>query len=322
MEATTTLDNWLRALGPTGLNVTAVCIGGSPLGSVPSKYGEVSEAAAIEFVQAVLASPIRFIDTANGYSDGESERRIGAAISAAGGLPDDFLVATKVDALDGDYSGDRVRRSVRESKERLGLDRLPLVYLHDPEYHDYSVLAAPGGAVSTLVELKESGEIGHVGLAGGHVDVMNRYLDLEVFEVLLTHSRWTLVDHSAHQLIERAHAAGLGIVNAAVNGGGILADARSGRTSYGYRPAAPEVLTAVEAIAHLCDEAGVPLATAALQWSLRDTRIHSTVVGATKASRLDDIMKAVKTELPESFWNAAAELLPPAERWLDAETVK
>ena len=129
---------WLRALGGTGLEVSAVCAGGAPLGSMPENFGyEVSESDAIDLVRAVLGSRIRFIDTANGYSEGRSEQRIGAGIAAAGGLPGDFLVATKVDARGRDYSGDRVRESIGESKRRLGLDVLPLVYLHDPEFHDF-----------------------------------------------------------------------------------------------------------------------------------------------------------------------------------------
>ena len=103
-----------RLLGSTGLLVTALCVGWGPLGSMPEAFGyAVSEDDAIDLVTAVLASPIRVIDTSNGYSDGESERRIGAGIARAGGLPDDFLVVTKVDARDGDYSGARVRESVR-----------------------------------------------------------------------------------------------------------------------------------------------------------------------------------------------------------------
>ena len=94
-----TSQPWLRPVGQTGLTVSAICAGGSPLGSMPENFGyEVSEAQAVELVEAILESPIRFLDTSNGYSEGESERRIGMAIKRRGGLPPDFLVATKVDA--------------------------------------------------------------------------------------------------------------------------------------------------------------------------------------------------------------------------------
>ena len=91
---------WLRPVGRTGLTVSAICAEGSPLGSMPENFGyEVSESQAVDLVEAILESPIRFLDTSNGYSEGESERRIGMAIKRHGGLPPDFLVATKVDAI-------------------------------------------------------------------------------------------------------------------------------------------------------------------------------------------------------------------------------
>ena len=98
---------------------------------------------AITLVTQILRSPIRLIDTSNGYSDGESERRIGEGIRRVGGLPPGYWISTKVDGKDGDYSARRVRRSIEESAERLGLDYFPLVYLHDPEYALDQGLDAP-----------------------------------------------------------------------------------------------------------------------------------------------------------------------------------
>jgi len=238
---------WLRPLGGTGLTVSAVTAGGSPLGSMPRLYGrEVSATEGTDTVTAVLHSAIRTIDTSNGYSDGESERRIGAAVAAAGGLPEGVTVITKVDVKGRDYSGDRVRVSVDESRARLGLDHLPLVHLHDPEFHDFDALTAPGGAVDALVGLKESGVVGAIGLAGGRVQVMARYLALGVFDALLVHNRWTLLDRSAGDLLAQAQDRGLALINAAVYGGGMLAASSvAPAATYGYRPAPQEVLGAV-----------------------------------------------------------------------------
>lgn len=309
--------HWLRPLGETGLEITAVTVGGSPLGSMPAAFGyEVAADDAIALVSDVLESPIRSIDTSNGYSDGESERRIGAAIARHGGLPADFLVTTKVDPLAGDYSGERVRESVRESRERLGVDTLPLVHLHDPEGFPFEMMTAPGGAVDTLVRLKEEGEIGHIGLAGGPLGVMERYLDLGVFEVLLVHNRWTLVDRSAQGILNRAADSGLGVVNAAIYGGGILAAPRSGSTKYAYREAAAATLTAIEQMTVLCEEYDTDLGTAALQFSLRDPRVHSTIVGISKASRLEGLLRAAQAELPEEFWIRLETLVPADEFWI------
>ena len=147
-------QTWLRPLGSTGLQVSAVSAGGGPLGGMPELFGyDTPEDQGIQVVLALLASPIRVIDTANGYSDGRSEHRIGVAIARAG--LGDMLIATKVDAAGGDFSGRRVRDSVAESRARLGLDHLPLVYLHDPEFHPDAGFDQPGGAIEALLALRD-----------------------------------------------------------------------------------------------------------------------------------------------------------------------
>jgi D-threo-aldose 1-dehydrogenase len=310
-------DNWVRPLGATGLQITAVTVGGAPLGSMPENFGhEVAYDDGVALAAYVLDSPVRAIDTANGYSGGESERRIGAAIEQHGGLPEDFLVATKVDAKGKDYSGARVRASVAESQQRLGLDQLPLVFLHDPEYHDFDELTAPGGAVATLMALRDEGVIGHVGLAGGTSQVMQRYLALGGFEVLLVHNRWTLVDRSATELVAQAEDLGVALVNAAIYGGGILAKPGS-TTKYGYQEASPVTLEAIEAMRRLCSEHGTDLATAALQASVRDSRVSTTVVGLSRPARLDALLDALAVELPDDLFGALEQLRPPREHWLD-----
>ncbi len=310
---------WMRPLGRTGIVVSAVCAGGSPLGSMPQLYGrDVSREQGVATVRAVLDSPIRTIDTSNGYSDGESERRIGAALAQVGGKPADVVVITKVDADGRDYSGDRVRASVAESMQRLGLDHLPLVHLHDPENFAFAELTAPGGAVDALVGLKESGVVGAIGLAGGRVQEMARYLALGVFDVLLVHNRWTLLDRSAGDLLAAAEERGMGLVNAAVYGGGILAGDGTGPLRYGYRPAPPEVLASVEGMRQVCERYGTDLRTAALQFSLRDPRFGTTVVGMSRPERVAATVSAAEQELPDEIWDELEALLPPAHVWLDA----
>ena len=309
--------DWLRPLGGTGLHVTALSIGGGPLGSIPKQPGrEGALDDGVALAAHVLDSPVRVLDTSNGYSGGESERRIGAAVALRGGLPDDFLVMTKVDPRGGDYSGDRVRASVAESKERLGLDHLPLVFLHDPENFDFDQMAAPGGAVETLMTLREEGEIGHVGLAGGPAPEMQRYLALGGFEVLLVHNRWTLVDRSAEALLDQAEAAGVPLVNAAVHGGGILAKPGT-TTQYAYREADPAVLAAVDAMARLCEQHGTTLATAALQASVRDPRVATTLVGVSSPARVESLLRSLEEDLGDDFFEALDRLRPAPEHWLE-----
>ena len=311
--------DWLRPLGRSGLTVSAVAAGGAPIGGMPEIFGyDVDAEQAVRLVVDLLDSPIRVIDTSNGYSAGESERRIGRAIVEVGGLPADYLIATKVDGKDGDYSGERVRQSMRESTKRLGLDRLPLVYLHDPEFALDEGLDAPGGAVEALVELQARGVIGALGVAGGDVGVMRRFLDLGVFDVLLSHNRWTLVDRSADELFDLASARGIGVVNAAYLGGGLLANPQ-GSPTYGYRPAKKATVAAAQQLGALCREWNTDLPTAALQFSLRDPRIHMSVVGISKPERIQRLLDSANVELPDQFWTAVDDLLPDPSNWLDFE---
>ena len=307
-------DNWLRPLGSTGLTVSAVCAGGSGIAGMPAVFGyDVTRQEAVDLILRVFDSPLTWIDTSNGYGDGESELRIGQAIKEYGGLPDGFLVATKVDARDGDYSGARVRASIAESKERLGLDDLPLVHLHDPEWHDFDSMR---DAVDTLMQLRADGEIGHVGLAGGNTTELGRYLDLGGFEVVLVHNRWSLVDHSAGPLIRRAAAEGIAVINAAIYGGGILANP-AGATKYAYREAPAAVLEAVAAMDKACREFGTDLATAALRHSVDTPEISGTVVGISKPARVDALLEAMATDLPTELLNRLGSLLPQERYWVE-----
>jgi D-threo-aldose 1-dehydrogenase len=307
--------DWIRPLGSTGLDVSAIGLGGGPLASMPEVLGyEVPSDRAVDLVSTVLDSPIVVIDTSNGYGGGESERRIGEA-RAAHANAGETLIITKVDAKDGDYSGDRVRRSVEESAERLGLDFLPFVHLHDPEFFDFAYMA---GAVDALVALKREGVIGSIGVAGGQAPTMQRYVDLGVFDALLIHNRLTLVDRSGEAVMADAKRRGMGVFNAAVFGGGVLADPRGGRTTYAYRPASEQLLAATAALADLADELGVSLPAACLQASLREELVDCTLVGMSRRERVDSTLDAIAQEIPEEFWIRAEQLRPEPRHWIDA----
>lgn len=308
---------WYRRIGRTPLLTSAIIAGASPLGSMPDLYGyDVSESAGVDFVSALLRSPIRAIDTSNNYGDGASERRIGKAIAVAGGVPDDFSVITKVDRAGDDFSGARVRESFRESMERLGLQRVPLLFLHDPDAFDFGYMTSAGGAVDALVQLRDDGLAGAIGVATGNTTLLHRYLELGVFDVILSHNRFTLVDRSADELFTRAHELGVGVLNAAVYGGGILARPRES-TTYSYRPASRELLQTIAAMAAVCAKSGIDLATAALQFSLRDPRIDATVVGITSESRIASLIASAGMHIPDAVWDELEQLVPPASTWLD-----
>jgi D-threo-aldose 1-dehydrogenase len=309
----------LRPLGRTGLQVTALCVGGSPLGNMSALYGyEVSTERALRTLRAVLAGPINFLDTSNNYGDGESERRIGAALREAGGLPDGFVLATKVDrAASGDFSGARVRRSLQESLDRLGLERLALVYLHDPEHISFEDGVAPGGPVQALVELQREGLIDHLGVAGGPIDLMRRYIRTGAFQVVITHNRFTLVDRSAEPLLDEARELDVAVVNAAPFGGGVLAKGPAAVRDYAYGPAHPDVMARIEAMDAACARHDVPLAAAALQFSLGEPRVASTIVGISAPERVEETVALARWPIPAGLWDELLALVPAREVWLD-----
>jgi D-threo-aldose 1-dehydrogenase len=308
-----------RRLGSTSLEVTAVCIGGAPLGSMPENFGyEVTAERAVETVRHVLASPVNFLDTSNDYGAGRSEQRIGTALAQSGGLPPGFVLATKIDPdpATGRFDAARARESASESQDRLGLDRFPLLYLHDPEVISYDEAMGPGGVVEGLVALRDEGIAQHIGVAGGPVELMRRYLSTGLFEVLITHNRFTLVDRSATELIDEAAAAGIGVVNGAPYGGGILARGPSHTSQYGYRRASDEVLRRIARMEELCARYGIPLRAAALHASLRNPHITSTIVGTATITHVEELVGLVRTEIPGELWPLLDELAAPSDEWL------
>jgi D-threo-aldose 1-dehydrogenase len=312
-------DEWLRPLGETGLVVSAIGAGGGPLGSMPENFGrDVVADEGVATVRRILAGPITFLDTSNGYSGGESERRIGKALAEAGGLPAGFVLATKVDpGADGSFGAARVRQSLEESLLRLGLDSIQLLFLHDPEFATtFDEAMAPQGAVPELVRLKEEGIAGVIGVAGGEIALMRRFVETGAFDVMLTHSRYSLVDRSADETIASARERGVAVVNAAVLGGGILAVGTARSTRYGYREALPDTLTAIAAIEGVCQRHGVPLAAAAMQFSLRDERINSTLVGFSRQERVDETIRLAEWPIPDELWSDVERHVPAPGNWL------
>src|SRR5215204_7572796 len=116
-----------------------------------------------------------------------------------------------------------MRRSVERSLRLLGLDRLQLVYLHDPEHVSFEHMMSDGGPVEVLSGLKEEGVIQHLGVAGGPIDLMIRFVGTDLFEAVITHNRYTLVNRKAEPLLDLAAQRGVAALNATPYGSGILA---------------------------------------------------------------------------------------------------
>jgi D-threo-aldose 1-dehydrogenase len=303
-----------RPLGPTGLHVTPLCVGCAPLGDMPDTFAySVPEDQALATLRAAFAGPINFLDTAASYGDGESERRIGLVLKELGGVPPGCVLATKADRdlATGEFSGEQMRRSVERSLRLLAVERLDLVHLHDPEHADFDAIMAPSGAVDVLHQLKDEGIIAHLGVAGGPADLMLRYVETGAFEALITHNRYTLLNRSADTLLDAAAKRGLAVLNAAPYGSGILVKGPDAYARYEYREAPREMVEQVRAMERACGEFGVPLAAAALQFSLRDPRVVSTIVGMSRPERVEQTLELAVHHVPDELWSTLDSLAFP-----------
>jgi D-threo-aldose 1-dehydrogenase len=298
------------------LNVSPLTLGTSPLGrdTVP---GSAEEEAAVAFAEQLFASTHAFVDTSNNYAAGRSEAVLGLAIARVG---DDAgtRIISKVDCdpETGAFDRDRVLQSFDETTARLGVDRLPLLHLHDPYTVTFDEAVGVGGAVEALIELRESGRVGAIGVAAGPAPMMARYVATGVFDAVLIHNRFTLVDQSAAPVFADARERGMTVFNAAPFGAGILATGTREGAMYGYRPAQPELQEWVSRVEAVCASFGVALPAVALQFSLRSPLVDSTVVGISSARRLAQLDELAAAPIPEELWTEL-EALEPAPSPVD-----
>lgn len=295
----------LRVLGKTGLQVSPLCIGCAPLGDMPQTFAySVNEEQALATIRAIFTGPLNFIDTAASYGDGESERRIGSVLRELGGLPAGFVLASKADRdlHTGVFSGAQMRRSIERSLRLLGLNQLQLLYLHDPEHISFEQAMAPGGPVEVLQQCQKEGLIAHLGVAGGPIDLMKRFVETDIFEVAISHNRYTLLNTEADAFWNVCQQHGVAAVNAAPYGSGILAKGPSAYPRYMYSNAPQELLERAYTLEGICKRYNVPLAAVALQFSLRDPRITSTIVGMSHPERLNETVRLAQYPLPAELW--------------------
>ena len=221
--------------------VTSICFGTSGLGDMPDTYGYgVDEARARATLQAIFDGPINFIDTSRIYGMGRSEERIGAAIRERGGLPSGFVVSTKLDRdfETNAFDAAQARRSLERSLKALGLERIDLLNLHDPEHaRSLDEATARDGALGELFRIKEEGLAKAVGLAAGQVTMMMPLLRDWDFDALITHNRFTLANRNAEEMLDLAHSRGVAVLNAAPYASGVLAKGTSAYPRYVYQEA-------------------------------------------------------------------------------------
>ena len=299
-------------IGATGLAITPVTFGASGLGDMPDTYGySVDDARAHATVEAVLDGPANALDTSRNYGFGRSEARIGAVLKARGGLPAGFVLSTKLDRdmETGRFDADRARRSLEESLEALGLERVPLLHLHDPEHaRDLDEIAGSGGALDALFDMKSRGLADAVGLAMGRLDTMEPLVRDRPFDAVITHNRWTLLNRSADRLLDHCAERGIAVLNAAPYAGGVLAKGAEAMPRVTYQEADEGALEPVRRIEAACARHGVPMGAVALQFSMRDPRIASTVCGVSKPERVAQTLDWASTDIPDALWDELADL--------------
>ena len=296
----------------TGLEVTELSFGTSSLGSMPDTYGyEVSEDRAQKTLNRFFQGPVNMLDTSRNYAMGESEKRIGKAIKENGGWPNGFLLSTKLDrnmdtlVLDKN----RVRESLEESLKTLNVDSVDILFLHDPEYaKDITDITKKDGAMDELFKIKNEGLAKAAGVAMGKVDIMFPLLKDWDFDVIINHNRYTLINREANEMYDYASSKNIAIFNAAPYAGGVLAKGPDNFKKITYQDATEEKLAPARKFEKVCKKHNVELGAAALQFSLRDNRITSTICGVTSVESIEKNLAWANTNIPEEFWDEISKL--------------
>lgn len=308
-----------RPLGRTSLDVTALGFGCAPIGGM---FTSVSDDQAADALEAAWSVGIRFYDTAPLYGLGVAEERLGRML--AGKPRDEVVVATKVGRLikpateadashdisawvDNttrvpvfDFSFEGVMRSFEDSLERLGLDRIDVVHIHDPDdYHDEAI----SGAYRALDRLRDQGVIGAVGAGMNQVEMLTRFAREADFDCFLVAGRYTLLERPAGaELLPLCEQRGIGVIAGGVFNSGLLADPKPG-ASYNYAPVDDATLARAQRLKAACDDARVSLKAAALQFPLRHQAASTVLTGARSASEVTENTALFEATVSDEIWS-------------------
>jgi D-threo-aldose 1-dehydrogenase len=291
---------WLGRLG----------LGTAPLGGL---YDAVDDETAHATVDRAWALGLRLFDTAPYYGSGLAERRLGAALR---GRPrDEFALSTKVGRLlrpgssrasgwhDAppleayfDFSFDATLRSLDESLERLGLDRVEVALVHDPDDHYDEALT---GSFRALARLREEGVVRAIGVGMNQTALLCRFAREANPDCFLVAGRYSLLDRSAaDELLPLCVEHGIAVIAGGVFNSGVLANG----DTYDYTPAPPAVLERAAELRATCARRNVPLAAAAMQFPLRHPAVTSVLVGCRSAAEIDEDVRLFQLELPDGLW--------------------
>ena len=324
-----------RRLGRTRVEVSVLGLGCGPLGGL---YDVLDEEAATATVTAALHAGITYFDTAPLYGHGLSEHRLGAglrrtrdraAIStkvgrllrpARGAAPGMFRDALPFEPV-YDYSRDGVLRSLEDSLQRLGTDRVDILYIHDvnSRWHGDAVEArfreAMDGGYPALAGLRDAGVVGAIGVGMNDPAMLARFAEAGDFDVFMLAGRYTLLDQSGLDgLFQTCAARGVSIVAAGPFNSGILATGARAGAKFFYADAPAEILDRTRRIEAICADHGVPLATAALRFALRHPIVASVATGMVSPEEVARNVAAFAAPVPAGLWSdlKAAGLLHPA----------
>ncbi|KAK8586805.1 hypothetical protein V6N13_085827 [Hibiscus sabdariffa] len=282
----------LRALGNTGLKLSSVGFGASPLGSV---FGPVSESDAVASVREAFRLGINFFDTSPYYGGTLSEKMLGKGLKALGVPRNEYIVSTKCGRyLEGfDFSAERVTKSVDESLERLQLDYVDIFQCHDIEFGSLDQIV--NETIPALQKLKEAGKIRFIGITGLPLDIFTYVLDRVppgTVDVILSYCHYSINDSTLEDLLPYLKTKGVGVISASPLSMGLL-------TEFGppeWHPASPELKSACQAAAVYCKEKGKNISKLAMQYSLSNKDISSVLVGMNSVKQVEENVAAA-TEL-------------------------
>ncbi|WP_350347059.1 aldo/keto reductase [Agromyces sp. G08B096] len=304
-----------------------LAFGGAPIGNL---YRPVSDEEAWAALEAAWEGGIRSFDTAPHYGLGLSERRLGRFLRTK--PRDEYIVSTKVgrllepnpeftggdDLADGfavpdelvrryDPSEAGVRRSLEESLERLGLDRVDVLYLHDPDVYDLDRGIAEG--LPALARLRDEGLVSAVGIGTNDQDAAARAVREGDVDVVMLAGRYTLLEQpAAVDLLPLCERREVAVVAAAPYNSGLLAtDEPDPEATYNYGRVPSDVLEHARALAAACRAEGVPLPVAAIRYPLRHPAVRAVAVGTARAEAVRENLARLDQELPSGFWERLAD---------------
>ena len=303
MKATDT-----RPIGRTALQVTRLGLGGVFLAI------EAQPAEADGLIDRAAALGVRYFDTAPMYGNGESERRYREPLARLD--RSDFVLSTKVgrrlredaggsEPWHFDFSRDGALRSFESSLERLGVDQIDILLVHDPDDHEDQALRE---AFPALIELREQGLVGAIGAGMNQWEMELRFARELPLDCFLLAGRYTLLEQGAlTEFLPYCEANGISVIAGGPYNSGILASDLSGGANYNYRAAPAELLDRARAIKAVCDRHDVLLKAAALQFILAHPAIAAVIPGAASIAEVEENARMVETPIPGALWTELQE---------------